>query len=112
MSAHKNTAWVNHVKAYCKEHNMTYGEALTKAKPSYLMLKGPVAIANESKKTDEYKQDVAFVKKVGRKKKVRKDVSKHPWLIHCKQYSAKHNKPYSECLSSKECRAEYKSNKK
>ena len=31
----KTNPWIAHVKAYAKKHNLSYGEAIPKARPSY-----------------------------------------------------------------------------
>jgi hypothetical protein len=37
----KNAGWINHVKAYAKEHNISYKVALKEASPSYKASKEP-----------------------------------------------------------------------
>ena len=34
-SGAKSNPWIAHVKAYAKKHNISYGEAIKKARPSY-----------------------------------------------------------------------------
>ena len=31
----KTNPWIAHVKAYAKKHNISYGDAISKARPSY-----------------------------------------------------------------------------
>ncbi len=35
MPAKKASRWITHVKAYCKAHNYSYGDAMSRAKSSY-----------------------------------------------------------------------------
>ena len=35
MPANKTSKWITHVKAYAKSNNCSYGDAMSRAKPSY-----------------------------------------------------------------------------
>jgi hypothetical protein len=51
-------AWIDHVRAYAREHNISYGCAVSEARPSYVRAPGKTRVAKPASMTKNYRKKV------------------------------------------------------
>ena len=85
--------WVQFVKEYARENNITYGCAISEAGPAYRNMKQGGNSKRERVEMESMAMEDFDVpkKQVGRK-------SKNPWIEFVKDYSRKNGIKYNEAL--------------
>ena len=85
--------WVQFVKEYARENNISYGCAISEAGPAYRNMKQ----GGNSKRERVEMDDMAMEDFDAPKIEVGK-TSKHPWIEFVKAYSKKNGIKYNEAL--------------
>ena len=85
--------WVQFVKEYARENNISYGCAISEAGPAYRNMKQGGNSKREKQEMENMMGEDfdAPMKQVGRK-------SKNPWIEFVKDYSRKNGIKYNEAL--------------
>ena len=85
--------WVQFVKEYSRENNISYGCAISEAGPAYRNMKQGGNSKREKQEMENMMGEDfdAPMKQVGRK-------SKNPWIEFVKDYSRKNGIKYNEAL--------------